>query len=289
MAMPRRAGRSRFPLVVLVLAAITLVTLDARDFGPVESLKDATATVLSPFRSVGDTVFGPVGDAWSSLSNSDELEAENAELRSRIDALQQERIENVGAAAELEQLRAQLDLRGIGGYETVVAEVTAGSVSNFDPYVIEIDKGSSAGIAEGMPVITDGGVIGRVEDVRSNGARVRLITDPELRIGVVVVGSSEIGIVSGTGEGKPLRVTDGIPVSAEVEVGDLLMTSGLDRSPYPEGLAIGTVTAVEVDQLTFEKELVVEPGGQTERLLFVTVVLYDPNATPADAVEDGGS
>lgn len=283
MALPRHSGRSRFPLVVLLLAAVTLLSLDARDFGPVESLKSGVATALSPFRSIGNTVFGPVGDAWQSISDSDDLEAENEQLRDQIDQLLKERIENVGAAEDLEQLRAQLDLRGTGGFDTVVAEVTAGSVSNFDPYVIEIDKGSADGVEELMPVITAGGLVGRIEDVRSNGARVRLITDPGLQIGVVVVGSDEIGIAAGTGEDKPLRVIDGVPVGAEVDVGDLLMTSGLDRSPYPEGLAVGTVAEVEVDQVALEKELVVEPSAQMTRLLFVTVVLYDPDAPAEDA------
>ena len=114
----------------------------------------------------------------------------------------------------------------------------------------------------------------------------RLITDPQVQIGVVIVGTNEVGIAAGTGTDSMLRVVDGIPVAAEVEPGDLLMTSGLDRSPYPEGLAVGVVTELEVDEVNLEKELVVEPSGQTDRLLFVTVVLYDPEAPIEDAGDE---
>ena len=65
---------------------------------------------------------------------------------------------------------------------------------------------------------------------------------------------------------------------------DLLVTSGLDRSPYPEGLPIGQVTEVEVDEVALEKELIVTPSAQFDRLLFVSVVLYDPDA-PAEGTE----
>lgn len=282
MALPRHTGRSRFTLFVLVLTSITLLSLDARDFGPVEGLKNGTATVLSPFRSIGDTVFSPVGDAWSSVTSRGDLEAENERLRIRLDELLATRVANASAAEELAELREMLELRGILGHDTVAAEVTAGSVSNFDPYVLEIDKGTGDGVQDGMPVIVDGGMVGRVEDALRGSARVRLITDPDVNIGVLVVGTDEIGIVAGTGEDAPLRVTDSIPVGADVEVGDILVTSGLDRSPYPEGLTIGLVTAVEIDEAGLEKELVVEPTARLDRLDFVTVVLYDPDAEQVD-------
>ena len=93
MAAPRRSGRSRFSLFILVLLSATLLTLDARDFGPVEELKDGIAAVVSPFRSVGDAAFSPVGNAWENFSNSDDLEAENERLRQEIEELFADQIE----------------------------------------------------------------------------------------------------------------------------------------------------------------------------------------------------
>jgi len=250
--------------------------LDARGYEPVTNLKKAGIVVVQPFRSLTRIVFDPVGDAWESLSKGDELERENALLRSQLDQLLEYRIANEGAVNDLAALRTQLDLLGLGGHETAVAEVTAGSVSNFDPYVLEINKGTQSGIREGMPVISTGGLIGRIENPGLRDARVRLITDPGVNIGVLAIGTKEIGILSGNGVGQPLRVTDGIPISAPVEVGSILVTSGLDRSPYPEGFAVGSVVEVIPNEVNLEKELLVEPTGQMKNLDFVTVVLYEP-------------
>ena len=274
--MPRRYGGSRFALAILILASVTLISLDARGYAPVDNLKKAGIVIVQPFRSLAGVIFDPIGDAWESLTNGDELERENALLRSQLDELLDYRVANEGAVNDLAALRIQLNLQGLGGHETVVSEVTAGSVSNFDPYVLEINKGTQSGIREGMPVISTGGLIGRIENPGLRDARVRLITDPTVNIGVLAIGTKEIGILSGGGVDQPMRVIDGIPISAPVEVGSILVTSGLDRSPYPEGFAIGSVVEVIADEVNLEKELLVEPTGEMNNLEFVTVVLYQP-------------
>ncbi len=282
MAAPRRSGRSRFTLFLLMLLSVTLLTLDARDFGPVERLKDGISAVVSPIRSFGDAVFGPVGDAWQGLSENDDLRRENEELRSRLEAVQGEIIDDKGAADELRDLKDQLGLEARDEYPTTTAEVLAASISNFDEFVLEINRGTVDGVRDGMPVVTVGGLVGRIEDTGRRTARVRLITDPSVSVGVKVVGTDEVGIITGQGEDRPLVVSKGsIRVDAEVEVGDVIATSGSDRSLYPPNIAVGTVVAVEVDQGTLEKRLLVEPSASLERLRFVTVILFDPEADDA--------
>jgi len=242
----------------------------------VGNLKKAGIVVVQPFRSLARVVISPVGNVWESFTNGDELERENAVLRRQLDELLSYRIANEGAVNDLEALRTQLGLQGLGGQETIVAEVTAGSVSNFDPYILEINKGTQSGIREGMPVISTGGLIGRIENPGLQDSRVRLITDPTVNIGVLAIGTKEIGILTGNGVDQPMRVLDGIPIAAPVEVGSILVTSGLDRSPYPEGFAVGSVVEIIPDEVNLEKELLVEPTGEMQNLDFVTVVLYQP-------------
>ena len=276
MAVPRRYSGSRFALALLILTSVTLISLDARGYAPVGNLKKAGIVVVQPFRSLARTVFSPIGNVWESFSNGDELERENAVLRRQLDELLSYRIANEGAVNDLEALRTQLGLQGLGGQETIVAEVTAGSVSNFDPYILEINKGTQSGIREGMPVISTGGLIGRIENPGLQDSRVRLITDPTVNIGVLAIGTKEIGILTGNGVDQPMRVLDGIPIAAPVEVGSILVTSGLDRSPYPEGFAVGSVVEIIPDEVNLEKELLVEPTGEMQNLDFVTVVIYQP-------------
>ena len=276
MALPRRNSGSRFTLAILLLSSVTLISLDARGYEPLTNLRKAATAVVQPFRNLASTIFDPIGDAWESLSQGDSLEKENALLRDQLGELLEYRVTTEGAVEELAALRTQLELENLGGQKTVVAEVTAQSVSNFDPYILEIGKGTQSGIRDGMAVISVGGLIGRIEDPGLRSARVRLVTDPNVNIGVLVVGTNQVGILTGNGVGQPLQVSDGIPVSADVEKGSILVTSGSERSPYPGGFAVGTILEVLVDEINLEKELVVAPTGQFENLEFVTVVLYQP-------------
>ncbi|MGI9621887.1 MAG: rod shape-determining protein MreC [Acidimicrobiales bacterium] len=288
MAAPRRSGRSRFGLFVLLLLSVTLLTLDARGSAPVERAKDGVAAVVSPFRTAGDKVFGPVGDAWTAVSENDDLEAELKRLEEQVEILERDRIEDEGAAEELAGLKAQLGLPAAGEFDTVIAEVVAGSISNFDEFVVEINRGAADGIKDGMPVVTLGGLVGRIEDTGQRNARVRLITDPSVAVAVLVVGTEEVGLMTGQGTGERLLVGNGsIRVDADVSVGDVLVTSGSDRSLYPLGLAVGTVDEIEIDEGTLEQRLLVEPSASLERLRFVTVVLYDPEAPQATGGAQG--
>jgi rod shape-determining protein MreC len=279
MALPRRSSGSRFTLAILLLSSVTLISLDARGYEPLTNLRKAATAVVQPFRNLASTIFDPIGDAWESLSQGDSLEKENALLRDQLGELLEYRVTTEGAVEELAALRTQLELENLGGQKTVVAEVTAQSVSNFDPYILEIGKGTQSGIRDGMAVISVGGLIGRIEDPGLRSARVRLVTDPNVNIGVLVVGTNQVGILTGNGVGQPLLVSDGIPVSADVEKGSILVTSGSERSPYPGGFAVGTILEVLVDEINLEKELIVAPTGQFENLEFVTVVLYQPLIT----------
>lgn len=290
MAAPRRSGRSRFSLFILLLLSITLLTLDARGFTPVERLKDGMAAAVSPVRSLGDTVFSPVGNAWENFSNSDDLEAENERLRQELEELRAQRIDDEGAADRLAALERELGLRDTVGYDTVIAEVTARSISNFDQLVFEINRGRSDGIRDGMPVVTAGGLIGKIEDTGRRTARVRLIADTQVQVGVLVVGPDEAGIMAGQGEGEYPEIGNGtIPARADISLGDVVVTLGGERSAYPPDLPVGTVVEIEIDEASLEQRLKVEPSASLERFDFVTVVLYDPEAVAQEPeTPDGG-
>lgn len=279
MAAPRRSGHSRFTIFLLLLMTVTLLTLDARNVAIVEKFKDGIAAVVSPFRGVGDTVFGPVGDAWTSINENDELEGELQRLQAEVERLSASQIADSGAAEDLDALKSQLGLPVGDEFGTVIAEVVAGSISNFDEFVVEINRGASDGIQDGMPVVTLGGLVGRVEDTGQFNARVRLITDPTVSVTVLVVGTDEVGIMSGRGDGNLLEVGKGsVRADSVVEVGAFIVTSGSDRSLYPAGLEVGRVEEIEVDEGKLEKKLMIQTSASLTRLRFVTVVLFDPNA-----------
>jgi rod shape-determining protein MreC len=272
-AVSRRSGRRRFTLVLLVLTAVTLLTLDSRGFGPLDSARSAVLSALSPVGDVAANVFRPVGDAWDGAFNSDEILDENEQLRRRVDELEGQLTDNAVARESLEQLLEQVGIPFVADYGTVNAKVVSGAVGNFDT-TIELDKGSDDGIQKGMPVITGRGLIGRVTQVSGGRAQVQLVTDGDMQVGFSVVGTPIVGLASGTGRSGQLEGT--VNEDRNPSVGDIVTTSGLADSPYPPGIPIGTITAVNAEEGARLKRVDITMLADLYDLTFASVVLYTP-------------
>lgn len=274
MAIPRRTGRRRrFTLVLLVLTAVTLLTLDVRGFGPLDDARSAVGSLLAPVGDAASSASQPVRDAWNGAFNSDDIIKENEQLRSRVDDLEGQLTSGEVAKESLRQLLEQVGIPFVGDIPTAPARVVSGAIGNFDT-TLELDKGSNAKIAKGMPVITGRGLIGRVVQVTDSRSRVQLLTDPELQVGFSVVGTPIIGTVKGTGRTGVL--TGDVDIAREVAVGQILVTSGLAGSPYPAGIPIGTITGIRSDDAAQKKVLDVTMLADMHDLTFASVVLYTP-------------
>ena len=278
-ALPNPTGRSRYTLVVLILASVTLLTLDFRGFGPLQSTRDGAVDVFNPVRSAAETVFDPVADAWSSVFGDDVTAGENEELRAEVERLRGQLISNANADRLLQDVLAELDIDYVGNLDRVIAQVVSGPVGNFDDFDVEIDKGTADGLLEGMPVMSNGGLIGRVVEAGGTRSRVRLVSDPEFTVGVRLLSQGEDGdlaLARGGGLGNPLIVTERIDPLTDVSVGELVVTSGIDRSRYPGGIPIGVVTDVRLDEGALEQVLTVQPAAELATLGFVSVILFEP-------------
>ena len=270
MATGTRTGRSRFTLIFLLLSSATLLTLDAREFEPLQRTEETLSDLISPLQTGADRVFEPVGDAWTGITGYEALRAE-------LQKLEGQQILDSDAAIRLEALLDELGLPYVQDIPNVVAEVVTANVGNFDRYSVQINRGSEDGIRNGMPVVTRGGLIGRIDGDPGRGhSRVTLLTDPGFEVGVLAVGTDDVALASGGGHGEPLMVTKGLEIDTEVAVGHEVVTSGVDRSRYPPGIPIGTVTDIDYDEARLLQLLTVEPSANTDNLSFVTVLLYDP-------------
>jgi rod shape-determining protein MreC len=275
LAVPNRTGRSRLTLVLLLLTSVTLLTLDFRGFGPIESVQDGARDAFGPVQRGVEKVFGPVTTSWSALTEYDELEDENAQLRADLDALRAGVISNSNAEVELEAILTELDIEYLASIPKTTAR-TVGSIGNFSDLTVEIDKGSNDGIGLQMPAVTSGGLVGQIIEVGRNRSRVGLITDPDFNVGVRLVGLDEIAVATGTGAGEPLVVDGGLDPETVVEPGTSAVTSGVFGSLYPPDIPVGTVVDVSVDETTLNQVLQIQPTADVENLTFVTVLLYHP-------------
>jgi rod shape-determining protein MreC len=278
-AMSRRSGsrsRLRFTLLLLVLTSITLLTLDFRGFGPLESAHNGAQAVFAPVSDAATSVFRPVGNWWTGMFHSSDLEEQNKKLQQQVDELTGQVAANADAQKQLDQLRQQLNINFVGQNQTVRARVTSGAIGNFEN-TIEIDKGASSGIKKDMPVVSGAGLIGKVASVTDGRAVISLITNRDFKVGVKVTAKPGLGLASGTGEEHKISASFGN--KDPVDVNDILVTSGTDsdqRSAYPADIPVGKVTAARVDDTALTKDLDVDLLANLTDLEFVTVVLYTP-------------
>lgn len=169
------------------------------------------------------------------------LRAENAQLKSEVAGLQTQVIELQQQINEAQVLYALLDFaRARPTNKYAAAAVIGRDPSPFMHYVY-IDQGSDQGVVYGMPVVTDQGIVGRVDAVTAQGARVQLITDPDsvvnVRLQSLQVNAQLIGSVTGD------LTLEMVSSDVNLQPGELVLTSGLGGS-YPANILVGQVISV---------------------------------------------
>jgi rod shape-determining protein MreC len=208
-------------------------------------------------------------DVASLRARNAELEAEVAELQAQVIQLQQ----RVG---ETEILAALVDFSRANPENTYKAAAVIGrDPSPFLHYVI-INRGSNDGILRGMPVVTNQGLVGRVDAVIADAARVQLITDPSSNVNVRLQNAETDASLVGSVTGD--LALELIPQETTVEAGDLVLTSGLGGG-YPPDLIVGQVINIRTRDFDLFQQATVQPVVDFNRLQIVLVIV---NFTPVD-------
>lgn len=280
MAAPQQSGRRRITLGLIFLASATLITLDFQDFGPLGTIQTGAREVVTPIREGGERIASPITGLWRGATEFDELEAENIKLRDEIDRLRGLVVQSGVDRADYEALLSLNGLELPQGYPLLLARVKTGEVGNFTSGVVEIDVGSRDGVQKDMAVVTEAGLVGRIEQVDRTSASVRLVSSKDFVIGVEVAG--EVGLARGQGSPTELQIEQGIGIRAQISLGDPVTTTASERSLFPPNLVIGNVTRSTVTEDASNRRLLVELAANPVDLRFVEVVLIEPGA----AVED---
>jgi rod shape-determining protein MreC len=268
--------RSRLLLGVLVVLHLVAISrqIDAR--GGTSVLARALFATLTPVQRAATGLVRGVGGTWSSYVGLRGVRQENAQLQEKVRYLELLLQERQQQAREAERLREIFELRPILPVSTTVAEVVArDGVPWFR--TVTIDKGELAGVAMNAPVISATGVVGRVVALGPHAARVQLLLDREAGAGVRLERSRVTGVVAGHpggGEGGSELQLKYVPLTADVAVGDVVVTSGLDQI-YPRGLMVGRVSSVSRGAGLF-KEISVSPSAGFHSLQHLLVVHHVP-------------
>ncbi len=264
--MKYKPPRSLRMIVIGVIAAGLVILAVSGYLTPV--IKVALSPVIGAQTWLSER-FLAVQSILSTPRDVTELMQRNAELDAEVASLETQIIELQQQLTEFQILSSLLDFaRAYPEYEYVGASVIGRDPSPFLQYVI-INRGSDDGLRRGMPVVTQQGLVGRISRVTAAGANVQLITDPAMSINVRVQPSRERAVLTGSITGD--LALDFIPQAADVNPGDLVLTSGFGGN-YPPNILIGQVTGVRSQDFDLFQSGSVQPVVDFEQLEIVLVI-----------------
>jgi len=264
-------------VIVLLLGNFLLMAFDARQLNSGQRiLRVWTQTAADFVQSPVTTLTAGVSNYFSSISNLRSAQTENDILKQKVQELEVERKASEGLVAENQRLRGLLDLKENSKIIVLNARIIGRDPSVwFDASIV--NRGSLDGVKLNMPVVTDGGLVGRVTAVSPLTAQVDLITRDKSGVGGIVgevSGSGALGVVAGTSKRNvvEMRYVSG---SVEVQVGQTVYTSGQDGI-YPPGLKIGEIVDVVSGSATTPHKIFIRPSSGIDSMQDVAILLYEP-------------
>jgi rod shape-determining protein MreC len=283
--------RYRDVAIVVVLLAFPFFVLKANMKSPENQgpMDRAILRISAPVELASATIARGVGDFWDDYvylvdvrKDNERLSYDNARLRERVHSLEQ-------AEAENRQLKRLLQLRDSMAEGTVSAQVVSKDFTEFFRVVrIVLDKGARD-VRPHMPVVAPDGVVGSVLHVAGDTMDVQLAVDAAFGVDVEDERTHARGFVRGTGD--PARYAckvEMVDSRDEVEIGDLLVTSGKGRW-FPRGIPVARVSKVVKRELGRDQDVDATPTVDFSRLEAVLVLVTTPGEeSPTGALNPGG-
>ena len=235
-------------------------------------LRPILGVVMDPFVSVQRWLserFMALYDFFTLPRDVTELLQRNAQLENEVSNLQSQVIQLQEQLSETEVLYSLLDFARARPQDQYIAAAVIGQdPSPFLHYVI-IDRGSDEGIRYGMPVVTQQGLVGRVDAVTSSASRVQLVTDPGAVVNIKFQNKSESGQVQGSVTGE--ITLEMVSQTLSINTGDILLTSGLGGN-FPADILVGQLIDVEKTENNLFQSADVQPVVDFNAMRAVLVI-----------------
>ena len=265
-------------LSLIVLSSFLIITSQVRKPRNASVPERAVTMLLSPFAVGTQAVKNKLAGVWDGYAGLVYARDENRQLK---DANRRFYLENLRLREALSRSARMAELSSVGndfGYPAVLAHVIGRDASSWFK-TAWIDAGEKDGLARNMPAAVHTGIVGHISKVSGGTSRLTLLTDPASAVSCITQRTREPGIL--VGEGTELCRFQYVGKQADVAVGDLLITSGLDGI-FPEGMPVGRVAQVTKTGQGYFEEIYVRPAADIKRLEEVSIVRYQPKALPAE-------
>lgn len=250
--------------------SVALIVFDHK-FNGFASTRVYLNSVVSPLQYIANLPGELLSASATRLASHRRLLEQNAELIHQATLMSEQLQRLTLLKEENDRLRRLLGSPARKDARKLVAELMA--VDN-NPYShqIVINKGAIHGVFEGQPVLDDKGIVGQIMQVGSTNSRVLLIADVTHAIPVRIARNNVRIVASGSGDLHELFMQH-VPHSADVKVGDLLLSSGLGKV-FPEGYPVGRITSIIRDEGRPFAQVRAKPIAQLDRLKYLLLLWF---------------
>ena len=267
-------------MIALLLGNFVLMAYDAKTASQERVIRVWTQAIANFVQSPVTSITSGVTGFFQSFVNLRSAQSENDALKQKVQELEVQVQQKEELAKENESLKSLLQLKTESTYKVLPAQIIGRDPSLwFDSAII--NRGSLDGVKLNMPIVNNGGLIGRVVSVSPITAQINLVTKEKSGLGGVIgeLGTSNaLGVVSGNGKRELLEMGY-IPGTIEVQVGEMVYTTGQDGI-YPAGLKIGEVAEVKPGSATVTQQIFIKPSAKLYSMEEVAVLLYEPPPKP---------
>lgn len=255
-------------LFFAVMLSASLMLADSR-LGAFANVRYLLNSLVAPIQYAADLPRTMFNDFYSLFSTRDQLLTSNQNLKREVMTLKSDLTLLDQYREENQRLRKLLGSEFVRDEKKVVTEVMAVDTSPYRHQVV-IDKGRTDGVYEGQPVINEKGIVGQVTFVAAHNSRVLLLIDPNNAIPVQNIRNDIRVIASGNGQSDEIQL-EHIPTSTDIDVGDMLVTSGLG-GVYPEGYPVAYITDVDKDTRREFASIKAKPVVDFDRLRYLLLI-----------------
>jgi rod shape-determining protein MreC len=260
--------KSIFLLGVMVLLQVLFLAFQVKRDSQGRLIRVWTVSAMSPFERAGSYGIGSVRGTWGHYFALQNTSRDNEQLRHENEALKLQVTQLESRVAETARLERLLNFRSSHQQVPMLGARVIGASADSATRTIYLDRGEHDGIQKNMGVITPDGIVGKVIETFGNTSQVLLLTDKDSGVGAMLADSRIQSPVGGTGE--PLLEMKYVANDDKVDVGERVVTSGMDRI-FPRDLPVGTVKEIKPGNPF--KLIRVQPAASLERLEEVIVLL----------------
>ncbi len=257
------------------VVAATVITILIASGGVTSGIRSVGRVVVAPFAWTFSEIARPIADIFGGAVNYSSVVQQNHQLRQELALRSQQANQSAALEQQLQDIATTQHLTYIGNLDSVVAQVTTNSPTNFSAS-FTIAKGSLDGVLAGMPVVGNGGLIGHVVSTSAHTATVLMITDQTSIVGCTFGNGRTDVLIYGRGVNSPLAAGN-VAATSPISPGTIFSTSGLEGGSFPPGLPVARARSVTITPGSNTYDLTLAPAANLSNLSYVSVLLWEPS------------